>query len=36
MGYAIKIKKTKKYKKSLCLREDFNLFPPQSFLYLDK
>ncbi|MCU0350563.1 MAG: hypothetical protein MUF43_07010 [Flavobacterium sp.] len=36
MGYAIKIKKTKKYKKPLCLREDYNLFPPQSFLYLEK
>lgn len=34
-GFAIKIKKTKKYKKPLCLREDFNLTPPQSFLYLD-
>jgi predicted transcriptional regulator len=36
MGYAIKIKKTKMYKKPLCLREDYNLFPPQSFLYLEK
>jgi predicted transcriptional regulator len=36
MGYAIKIKKTKKYKKPLCLREDYHLFPPQSFLYLKK
>lgn len=34
MGFAIKIKKTKKYKESLCLREHFNLTPPQSFLYL--
>jgi len=34
-GYAIKIKKTKKYRKPLCLREDFNLLPPQSFLYLN-
>lgn len=33
-GFAIKIKKTKKYKKPKCLREDFNLFPPQSFAYL--
>lgn len=33
-GFAIKIKKTKKYKESLCLREHFNLTPPQSFLYL--
>lgn len=33
-GFAIKIKKTKKYKKPLCLKADFNLTPPQSFLYL--
>lgn len=35
VGYAIKIKKTKKYKKPLCLKADFNLTPPQSFLYLN-
>jgi predicted transcriptional regulator len=35
-GYAIKIKKTKRYLKPLCLKEDFKLTPPQSFLYLDK
>ena len=34
MGFAIKIKKTKKYKEALCLRQHFNLTPPQSFLYL--
>tara|TARA_R110001583_G_scaffold56591_2_gene170664 strand:- start:1743 stop:2111 length:369 start_codon:yes stop_codon:yes gene_type:complete len=33
-GYAIKIKKTKKYKKELCLKEDFNKKPPQSFMYI--
>lgn len=33
-GFAIKINKTKKYRKPLCLKEDFNLLPPQSFLYL--
>lgn len=33
-GFAIKIKKVKKYKKPLCLKADFNLTPPQSFLYL--
>lgn len=32
-GFAIKIKKTRKYRKPKCLREDFNLFPPQSFAY---
>jgi predicted transcriptional regulator len=36
IGYAIKIKKTKKYRKPLCLKKDFNLTPPQSFLYLKK
>ncbi|MBS2214008.1 ASCH domain-containing protein [Carboxylicivirga mesophila] len=34
-GYAIKIKKTKKYKKSLCIKEDFNASPPQSFMYIN-
>lgn len=33
-GFAIKIKKTRKYKKPKCLRADFNLLPPQSFAYL--
>jgi predicted transcriptional regulator len=33
-GFAIKIKKTKKYKTPKCLRTDYNLFPPQSFAYL--
>lgn len=34
-GYAIKIKKTKLYKKTLSLKDDFNTTPPQSFKYLD-
>jgi len=33
-GFAIKIKKTKKYRTPKCLRTDFNLLPPQSFAYL--
>jgi len=33
-GYAIKIKNYKKYHKPLCIRDDFNAFPPQSFLYV--
>ena len=33
-GFAIKIKNTKLYRKPKCIREDYNLFPPQSFLYL--
>lgn len=34
MGYAIKIKNTVRYKIPLSLKDDFNLTPPQSFLYL--
>jgi predicted transcriptional regulator len=33
-GYAIKIKKTKRYKTPLCLKEHYRLSPPQSFLYI--
>lgn len=32
-GFAIQIKKPKKYKTPKCLRSDFNLLPPQSFAY---
>lgn len=35
LGYAIKIKSPKLYKEPRCIRQDYNLFPPQSFLYLD-
>jgi len=34
-GFAIKIKKTRKYRKPLCIKEDLNLVPPQSFVYLN-
>ena len=34
IAYAIKIKRTKKYKKPLSLKENFNVSPPQSYLYL--
>lgn len=34
LGYAIKIKKAKRYSKPKNLREEYNLFPPQSFAYL--
>ncbi|MFT3826565.1 MAG: ASCH domain-containing protein [Chitinophagaceae bacterium] len=34
IGYAIKIKKTKRYKQPKCLKSDYNLLPPQSFAYL--
>lgn len=33
-GFAIKIKSAKLYRKPKCIRADFKLFPPQSFLYL--
>lgn len=33
-GFAIKIKRTKKYKRPLSIKEDFNATPPQSFMYL--
>lgn len=32
-GFAIQIRKVKKYRTPKCLRKDFNLFPPQSFAY---
>ena len=32
-GFAIQIKKTKKYKNPKCRKEDFNRYPPQSFVY---
>ncbi len=35
-GFAIKIKKTRLYKQPKCLRQDYNLLPPQSFLYLNQ
>lgn len=34
VAYAIKVKSVKRYRKALCLRRDFNLSPPQSFMYL--
>lgn len=34
-AFAIKIKNVKKYKTPLCLKKDFKLHPPQSFLYLE-
>ncbi|SFQ02504.1 hypothetical protein [Parafilimonas terrae] len=33
-GFAIKIKNQKKYKQPKSLKEDYNLLPPQSFIYL--
>lgn len=34
-GFAIKIKEYRKYKSPKCLKKDFNLTPPQSFLYYE-
>ena len=34
IAHAIKIKKTKRYSKPLCIREDFKVVPPQSYVYL--
>lgn len=34
IAHAIKIKKTKKYRLPLSLKESFNVVPPQSYLYL--
>ena len=33
-GYAISIKKTRKYNTPLTLKENYNILPPQSFAYL--
>jgi len=33
-GFAIQITKTKRYRKPLCIKEDFNRLPPQSFTYI--
>ncbi len=33
-GYAIKIKKTKKYKKQRCINTEYGMKAPQSFAYL--
>ncbi len=35
IAHAIKIKNVKKYKTPLSLKEDFNVLPPQSYLYLN-
>lgn len=34
VGFAIKVKKTRRYKKPLCLRKSYNINPPQSFCYV--
>lgn len=34
MGYAIKVKEVRRYKKSQCLRSKYKVAPPQSFCYV--
>jgi len=34
-GYAIKVKKVRRYKNELNLKEHFGIIPPQSFVYLE-
>jgi predicted transcriptional regulator len=34
IAHAIKINKTRKYKKPLSIQKDFNATPPQSYMYL--
>ena len=34
IGFAIKVKKTRRYKKPRCLRASYNITPPQSFCYV--
>lgn len=34
-GFAIEIKKVKRYKEPLCIKADFQATPPQSFIYID-
>lgn len=33
-GFAIQVKNKKKYNEPKCLKKDYNLHPPQSFVYL--
>jgi predicted transcriptional regulator len=34
IAHAIKINKTRRYKKPLCIRKHFNVVPPQSYTYI--
>lgn len=34
IGFAIKVKKTRRFKKPRCLRSSYNVTPPQSFCYV--
>ena len=34
-GFAIKVKRVKRYKEALCIKDAFNATPPQSFMYIE-
>ena len=34
VAFAIKVKNTWRYKEPLCLRSNYNIYPPQSFCYI--
>lgn len=35
-GFALEVKRVKRYKKELCIKESFGKVPPQSFTYLEE
>lgn len=35
-GFALEVKRVKRYKKELCIKESFGKVPPQSFAYLEE
>jgi predicted transcriptional regulator len=35
-GFALEVKKVKRYKKELCIKESFGKVPPQSFAYIEE
>ena len=35
-GFAIEVKRVKRYRKELCIRESFGKVPPQSFTYIEE
>ena len=35
-GFAIEVKRVKRYRKELCIRESFGKVPPQSFAYIEE
>jgi len=35
-GFALEVKRVKRYRKELCIRESFGKVPPQSFTYIEE